>query len=344
MGKELKKTAILSALVLSACALCAAGFLMSARVHLDQTAWRAKFQRPAGIPFPDTNPYTKAKSDLGRSLFFDPILSRAQTHSCGTCHRPDRAWTDDLPRAMGAQPLALRAPTLLNVAWIPRLGWDGHFRDLEEVAFGPLMAPRNMDMSEELVLSRLASQPHYVVAFDAAFGPGDITRPKIEFALATFERTIVSGEAPFDHWIGGDDQAIGPAEKRGFSLFVGKARCASCHAGWSFTDGSFHDIGTATGEDTGRGRLFPTSAKLRYAFKTPTLRDVARRPPYMHDGSIASLEAVIEHYDKGGIDRPSRSDLMAPLALTEPEKSDLIAFLRTLDSLPAAVPIASVQK
>lgn len=342
MRKGLRRSAILGAIMLSGGALYATAPLMDARAP-DAAAWRHTFQRPAEIPFPEHNLYTKAKSDLGRKLFFDPSLSRAGTHSCATCHVPDRGWTDGLPKAVGAQPLAKRAPTLLNVAWIPKLGWDGHFPDLEAVAFGPLTSAKNMNMSEELVVSLLSSQPHYVEAFAAAFGPGEVTRRKIELALATFERTIVSGEAPFDRWIAGDEPAIGAAAKRGFSLFVGKAGCVACHAGWSFTDASFHDIGIASGDELGRGRLFPTSVKLRYAFKTPTLRDVARRPPYMHDGSLTGLEAVVDHYDKGGIERPSRSDLMIPLGLSEREKRDLVAFLRTLDGAPASAPLASAQ-
>ena len=161
-----------------------------------------------------------------------------------------------------------------------------------------------------------------------------MTRPRIEQALATYQRTIVAGEAPFDRWIMGDDNAIGAQAKRGFALFNGKANCAACHSGPSFTDGSFHDIGTATGDDIGRGQMFPTSVKLRYAFKTPTLRDVARRPPYMHDGSAATLREVIDLYDRGGIDRPSRSPEIKPLGLTGEEKADLIAFLQTLDGAP----------
>ncbi len=129
---------------------------------------------------------------------------------------------------------------------------------------------------------------------------------KVEMALATFERSIVSTEAPFDRWLNGDDSAIDAAAKRGFALFNGKANCAACHSGWAFTDASFHDIGTAHDDDIGRGRLFPSSAALKYAFKTPTLRDVAHRAPYMHDGSVPTLEAVIDLYDRGGIDRPSR--------------------------------------
>jgi cytochrome c peroxidase len=132
----------------------------------------------------------------------------------------------------------------------------------------------------------------------------------------------------------GDATAISPAAKRGFDLFNGKAGCANCHSGASFTDGSFQDIGTANGNDIGRARLFPSSNKLHYAFKVPTLRDVARRAPYMHDGSVPTLEAVIDLYDNGGIDRPSRSELIHPLGLTPQEKTDLIAFLQTLTGAP----------
>jgi cytochrome c peroxidase len=236
--------------------------------------------------------------------------------------------------------MAVRAPTLLNVAWVPKLGWDGHFRDLESVAFGPIVSPKIMNLPEKNLVDRLSAVPGYVEAFNAAFGPGEIDRSKIERALATFERTIVSDDAPFDRWLDGDENAIDRAAKRGFDLFVGKANCVACHSGWSFTDSSFHDIGTAEGNDIGRGSLFPTSSQLRYAFKTPTLRDVGRRAPYMHDGSLKTLEGVVELYDRGGIERPSRSDQIAPLNLNANEKADLIAFLRTLDSRlkPVEVP------
>jgi cytochrome c peroxidase len=194
-----------------------------------------------------------------------------------------------------------------------------------------------MNLPESALITRLSSVSGYVDDFTAAFGEGPITRENIELALATFERSIVSEQAPFDRWIAGDEAAIDAAAKRGFDIFNGKARCAECHSKFAFSDGSFHDIGTAQNEDVGRGRFFPTSTKLRYAFKTPTLRDVARRAPYMHDGSIATLEAVIDLYDRGGIDRPSRSELIAPLRLTKDEKGDLIAFLNTLTSTPGPV-------
>jgi cytochrome c peroxidase len=297
---------------------------------------RDSYRRPAEIPYPEDNPYSAAKAALGRMLFFDPILSGSHNRSCGTCHNPSLSWGDGNPRAIGEKPLAVRSPTLLAIAWIPRLGWDGKFRDLESVAFGPITSPANMTLPEAELMARLQAAPVYVAAFDTAFGPNSINRRNVELALATFERSIVAGQTPFDNWVDGDDSAISAAAKRGFGLFNGKARCSACHSGFAFTDGSFHDIGTATGEDVGRGRFFPTSVKLRHAFKTPTLRDVARRAPYMHDGSVPTLAAVIDLYDRGGIERPSRSVHIRPLELTQAEKTDLVAFLNTLTSPPQA--------
>ncbi len=181
------------------------------------------------------------------------------------------------------------------------------------------------------MLERLSAIPGYARAFDAAFGKGEIATPKVEEALATFERSIVSRDAPFDRWIMGDPNAINASAKRGFALFNGKANCAACHSGWAFTDASFHDIGVAKGDDIGRGRFFPSSVKLQYAFKTPTLRDVTWRGPYMHDGSLQTLADVIDLYDRGGIDRPSRDEAIHQLNLRPGEKADLIAFLQTLD-------------
>jgi cytochrome c peroxidase len=297
---------------------------------------RQHYRRPAEIPYPKDDPYSRAKYELGRTLFFDPILSGAKLRSCSTCHNPGLSWADGQPRAIGEnqQPLAsgLRTPTLLNVAWTPKLGWDGHFRDLEGVAISPITAPDNMNLPESTLIERLAAIPGYVNAFNAAFGKGDIDRHKIEQALATFERSIVSDEAPFDRWIRGDEAAIDASAKRGFALFNGKGNCAACHSGWAFTDGSFHDIGVAHDNDIGRGRLFPTSVKLQYAFKTPTLRDVARRRPYMHDGSLATLGDVIDLYNRGGIERPSRDDEIHQLNLPQGDKADLIAFLQALSA------------
>jgi cytochrome c peroxidase len=338
-------TAALTASLLGALALVlgAAG-PGCADERLERSAWQQNFQRPAEIPFPETNLYSEAKTKLGRTLFFDPILSGSRARSCASCHNPGLSWGDGQPRAVGEKQLPLRSPSLLNVAWTPKLGWDGHFRDLEVVAFGPILNPANMNMPEKALLGRLSAIPGYVDAFDSAFGKGEITRRKIELALATFERSIVSGEAPFDRWIKGIETAIDAPAKRGFDLFVGKAHCTSCHSGWEFTDSSFHDIGTAINGDIGRGNLFPTSVKLRYAFKTPTLRDVTRRAPYMHDGSVKTLEAVIDLYDRGGIERPSRSELITPLGLSNGEKADLIAFLHTLNGAPDQAPVPTLPR
>jgi cytochrome c peroxidase len=309
-------------------------------------SWHSKYARPHAIPFPKDDPYSAAKLALGRMLFFDPILSGAKVRSCSTCHDPGLSWADGRPRAIGEKQevLPLRTPTLLNVAWTPRLGWDGHFRDLESVAMGPITAANNMDLAEDKIVGRLDAIPGYVEAFHAAFGGGAVTKQNVELALATFERSIVSGQAPFDRWINGNETAISAAAKRGFGLFNGKAHCATCHSGWAFTDTSFHDIGTARGADIGRGQLFPNSVALRYAFKTPTLRDVARRGPYMHDGSVPTLEAVIDLYDRGGIARPSRDPNIEPLGLSAGEKADLVAFLDTLTEKGKAVAIPNLPR
>ena len=306
----------------------------------DRALWRRAYHAPVEIPFPDDNPYTQAKAELGRKLFFDPILSGDYSRACVSCHVPDLGWSDGRSRALSRHDGAmdLRTPTLLNLAWQERLGWDGKFRDLETVAFLPITATGNMNLSTAEALRRLSADANYAKAFAKAFADPEVTKDRVEDALATFERLIVSGPAPFDRWIAGDETAIDAGAQRGFDLFNGKARCASCHSGWSFTDGSFHDIGTATGTDIGRGRFFPTSPALRYAFKTPGLRSVAERAPYMHDGSLPTLEAVIDLYDRGGTARPSRSPDIRPLGLTGQEKADLIAFLRTLSTAPGPVP------
>jgi cytochrome c peroxidase len=328
-------------IVVAALALFARCGWASDSAPAGRAALLLEYRYPGAIPSTDDNPYAAEKADLGRRLFFDPLFSNSRNISCASCHNPSLAWADGRARAHGegAQDMPFRTPTLLNVAWMPRLGWDGKFRDLESVAFAPITAGANMNLKEDALIARLAAMPSYVSAFAGAFPDGAISRRNIELALANFERTIVSGDAPFDLWARGDQHAIDESAKRGFDLFNGKARCAGCHSGWTFSDGSFHDIGAAQGADIGRGRLFPSSVKLRYAFKTPTLRDVARRAPYMHDGSVPTLEAVIDLYDRGGVERPSRSELIGPLALTDAEKTDLLAFLKTLTSVaPTASP------
>jgi cytochrome c peroxidase len=298
-------------------------------------AWRATYRPPATIPFPETNPYSAAKAELGRRLFSDPVLSGDGTRACVTCHSADLAWGDGRPRAAtkAGGDMDLRTPTLLNVAWQDGpFGWDGKFRDLETVARAPITAPGNMNLKLGEAVARLEADPSYRDGFAAAFGDPAVSAERLEAALATFERLIVAGQAPFDRWIAGDEGAISAAAKRGFDVFNGRGGCAGCHSGWSLTDNSFHDIGTATGNDIGRGRLMPKSVAARYAFKTPTLREIGRRAPYMHDGSVPTLEAVIDLYDKGGIERPSRSREIKVLNLDAAAKADLLEFLATLNA------------
>ncbi|MEO9191257.1 MAG: cytochrome c peroxidase [Acetobacteraceae bacterium] len=331
-----QRTIRIVVLIASATLVAVAGVAFTAR-HAPVSAarqredWKASYARPAVIPFPPDDPYTPAEAALGRQLFFDPAMSGSGTLACSGCHVPSLGWADGKARAIGngGAILALRTPTLLDIAWVPVLGWDGKFSDLESVAYAPITAADNMNLSGAELARRLSASAVYRAAFARSFPDGAISRNHVARALAMFERTIVAGEAPFDRWIAGDAGAISTAAKRGFDVF-NSGHCAACHSGWTFTDGSFHDIGSATGTDIGRGRLFPTSVMLRYAFKTPSLRDVARRAPYMHDGSVPSLEAVIDLYDRGGIDRPSRAEAIRKLGLTARDKADLVAFLRTL--------------
>jgi cytochrome c peroxidase len=180
----------------------------------------------------------------------------------------------------------------------------------------------------ETIEERIRTAPDYVAKFNAALPGKPINVDTIAQAIAAFERTIEPGPAPFDRWIGGDEAAISPAAKRGFAVFTGKAGCSACHSGWRFTDDKFHDIGTTT-TDLGRGGAVKDES-LNYAFKTPTLRSVALRAPYMHNASAATLGDVLKVYEKGGIARPSRSPMLFPLGLTDQERLDLVAFLETL--------------
>ena len=188
-----------------------------------------------------------------------------------------------------------------------------------------------MNMPIDTLVDRLRAEPASKALVKQAFARDAVTKDDIGAALARYVNSITSAPAPFDRWVDGDETAIGDDAKRGFSVFVGKGRCAECHSGWALTDGSFHDIGTAA-TDPGRGAYFPTSLKLQHAFKTPSLRNVAQRSPYMHDGSKATLDDVIELYDRGGIARPSRDPAIGPLRLTTEDKADLKAFLMTLTS------------
>ncbi len=307
----------------------------------DLSELKKKYRRPDAIPFPKTNPFDAAKAELGRHLFFDPRLSRSGSVSCGSCHNPAFDWGDGLARGVGVTgvPLPRRTPSIANAAWLATLMWDGRAATLEQQAALPITAEHEMGMALEDVVARLKTIAGYAPLFAAAFPNGEIGAENVLAALATYERTIVSGTSSFDRWIEGDETAISEAAKRGFVLFNGAARCAKCHASWRLTDDSFHDIGLDS-NDVGRGQFVPPSVTImQHAFKTPSLRDVRVTGPYMHDGSMTSLDEVIDHYEKGGKARASLSPEMKPVKLTRQEKDDLVAYLRTLQGPPIPIEI-----
>lgn len=303
---------------------------------------KAGYQRPVSIPFPEDNPYTPEKVALGKLLYFDTRLSGSNLLSCASCHNPGFGWSDGQPRAIGneMQVLGRRSPTILDAAWGELYFWDGRAASLEEQALGPIQAAGEMNQNLDKLIPELEAIAGYRERFQQAFPGRGIAPETIAKAIATYERTVVSSRAPFDDWIDGDEDAISESAKRGFVVYNTKARCNACHSGWGFTDHSFHDIGLA-GEDLGRGALLPGIEKMQYAFKTPGLRDIERRAPYMHDGSLATLEKVIAHYDSGGIQRPSLSSEMKPLNLTADEKAALLAFMQTLTGplKPVVLPV-----
>ena len=302
-------------------------------IHADEDAIeraKAAFRSPAA-PGADDGAEKDPVWRLGRRLFFEPALSASGRVSCATCHRADHAWSDDRALSVGdaGRNLASRTPTLFGTGRLDRLGWTGRFRDMAAVTTFAISSPTNMAQSLASAAARLRDKPDDAAAFHDAFGAGDPDGDTIVRALDVFVSSIAAAAAPFDRWIGGDESAVAPDAKRGFAVFVGRGGCSACHAGPAFTDGSFHDIGSST-DDLGRGAIFKTSSKLQYAFKTPSLRGVADRAPYMHDGGRATLADVVDLYDRGGIERPSRADEIKPLHLSAEEKADLIAFLKTL--------------
>lgn len=306
----------------------------NAQEPYSRAAWKAKYARPKSIPFPADNQFSKDRELLGRTLFFDPRLSGSKSISCASCHNPGFSWGDSLSKGIGhgMKPLGRRTPTILNTAWADLLFWDGRAESLEEQALGPMAAPAEMNQPLDQMIAVVTGIPAYRAMFAKAYPGEEITPKTVARAIATFERTVISGSAPFDEWVQGRESTISEPAKRGFDLFNTKAACAKCHSSWNFTDNGFHDVGLHDA-DKGRGERLPLEA-MQHAFKTPTLRNADRRGPFMHDGSESTLEEVIELYDQGGRDkRPSLAPEIVPLHLTAQDKTDLIAFLKTLTSI-----------
>lgn len=291
---------------------------------------------PRGLPpvvHPQDNPASDAKIALGKQLYFDPRLSRDQTISCASCHDPAKGWSNGERFATGfnKQVGGRNSPTIINSCYNRFQFWDGRAPTLEHQALGPIQNPIEMAMSLGDVVARLNKIEGYRRQFQAVFGT-DVTEEGIAKAIAAYERTVVSGDAPYDRFVAGDKTALSESAARGRDLFFGKASCSACHAGPNFTDHAFHNIGigfnpeTKSFQDVGR----ESESKLvgdRGSFKTPTLREIARSAPYMHDGSLATLAEVVAHYNRGGIANPWLDEEIFPLHLTPQEQQDLVQFM-----------------
>ena len=263
------------------------------------------------VPVPEDNPLTAEKIELGRRLFFDRSLSRDNSISCSSCHDPDRAFSDGRAVAVGVfgRIGKRNSPALINRGYGRSFFWDGRLSTLEKQVLKPIEDPNEMDLS----LSEAAAR--------VSLAPEEISR-----ALASFVRSILSGDSPFDRFINGDRAALSAEQQAGLQLFRGKANCIACHVGPNFTDERLHNTGIAW-RDGGLDDLGAGQGN----FKTPTLREIARTAPYMHDGSIATLEDVIEYYDRGGNRNPGLDPEIRPLHLSSAEKQNLIAFLRSFN-------------
>jgi cytochrome c peroxidase len=285
---------------------------------------------------PADNAVTSEKVALGQKLYFDPRLSKDDTVSCATCHDPLHAFAEPRPVSLGVGGASgvRNAPTVLNAAFLQEQFWDGRAATLEEQAKGPLVNPVEMAMPDHAaVAKKVQAIPEYAALFRSAFGDDQVTIDRIVQAVASFERTLISVEAPIDRFIAGDKTAISASAQRGWELFNGKARCNTCHGHVGafplFTDEQYHNLGI--GDDAGRFAI-TKEQKDTGAFKTPQLRNVAKTAPYMHDGSEATLAAVIDFYNRGGNPNPHLDGGMRPLGLSDAEKAGLVALLETFTS------------
>lgn len=285
------------------------------------------------IPFPLDNQFTQARWDLGKRLFYDPVLSIDSTLSCGSCHKIAQSFSDDVALSQGVEnrPGTRNASALINLAYYPYILREGSLPTLEMQVLVPIQeenefAHNIVDIAEQLKLN-----DEYVAMSLAAYNREPdafvITR-----AISTFERTLVSGNSAFDKYqFQNCNTALNYSQKRGMSLFFSdRTNCSNCHSGINLTNYAFENNGLyETYDDEGRMRFSNDSSDLA-RFKVPTLRNIALTAPYMHDGSLATLEDVVEHYNQGGVDHPSKSTLIRPLTLTNNEKQDLINFLNAL--------------
>ena len=287
------------------------------------------------VPFPKTNPYSKAKAELGRKLFYEKLLSKNQDlASCSHCMKPENSFCDDtrISRGHNHEPEYRNTMTIVNAAYRKKLFWDGRGSMIEQPAYRSLYLPMILGADTNETAERLKNHPEYPALFKKAFGPdAEPSAFLVSQAIATFVRTLISGNSRYDQYINGDKEALSPSEIRGMDLFFSdRTKCSVCHSGFLFTDGQYHNTGVVS-HYFDRGLYFITrDAKQQGLFLTPTLRNIEYTAPYMHEGELFTLEAVIEHYNTGGKLFGNKDTLMKALYLSEQEKKDLVAFLKSL--------------
>jgi len=325
--------------ILGMATLLAASLFSTASATEDMKKWL----RPAEVPQPANNKLTPERIELGKLLYFDVRLSSSEKISCATCHHPKQGWTDLEPvaKAVGHEGATgpRNSPVILNSAYQNRQFWDGRARTLEQQALGPIEADVEMNMPLEVLIPKLNKIKGYQELFKVAYpaSKGVIKKDYLAKAIASFERTVVSTIAPFDKYAMGDKKAISKAAKKGFELFKGKAHCIDCHDGFNFSDGSFHNIGLNDGELNGKelGRYLTKRRASWYGvMKTPTLRDVTKSAPYMHDGSVKTLTEATHVCGNGGRyehNVKNKSTFMVDRKLTKSDINHITSFLKSLE-------------
>ena len=298
------------------------------------TAEEAAPKVPAGLPavaWPKDNQPTADKISLGMQLYFEPRLSKDNTVSCASCHDPAKGFSNGerFATGVGGAKGGRSAPSVINSAYYAQQFWDGRAATLEDQALGPIQNPIEMALSLEDAVAKLNKIDGYKSQFKKVFGT-DVNKEGIAKAIAAYERTVLSGNAPYDKFKAGEPHALSKKAAEGMKLFFGKARCSACHTGPSFSDNGYHNLGigmTAKESDVGREAISKLAGD-RGAFKTPTLREIAKTAPYMHDGSLKTLEEVVEHYNKGGIANEWLDEELVPLNLTADEKDAVVTFMK----------------
>lgn len=283
------------------------------------------------VPVPSDNPMTPEKIALGKQLYFDGRLSLDNKVSCASCHDPAKGFSNGEPFAtgVGGKKGGRSAPTVINSAYATLQFWDGRAKTLEDQALGPIQNPIEMNMTLEAVIKKLNGIDGYKTQFKKVFGTDGATADGIAKAIAAYERTVISGNAPYDKFKAGDTKALSESAQRGMKLFFGKAHCSACHAGPNFSDNSFHNVGVGMDKkdfDKGRADISKLSGDTG-AFKTPTLREIAKSGPYFHDGSAKTLEEVVDHYAKGGIPNEWLDEEIFNIKIAPTEKADLVKFM-----------------